>query len=222
MRRQALAFTLGAIVAVGCAAEPETESMTGRTIELADSVDALLATLGGHMSAVMAADDMRDVRALEREQWETSEALLDRVGYWIAQLEDCVGEDREPPDTAPLYALLADAETTAVAHILVALLSDELEAVIHNAEIGYQIDMVDQMGELRAHPIYGEDVSETYSCPVLFDYRSPAPDVAVTGAYPTPGRYDGVVAPDVVIPTTPPRPDAAVRVTSKVTEPALR
>ena len=52
--------------------------------------------------------------------------------------------------------------------------------------------------------------------------RSGRCDVAVTGAYPTPGRYDGVVAPDVVIPTTPPRPGAAVRVTSGVTEPALR
>lgn len=156
--------------ALGCASDDETESMTGRSLELADSVDALVDSLSHHMSGVLVVESWTDLLAEEKAHFEKGEVHLDVIAYWVRQLEDCVNVlDGEPFDTSELKALWNDARLNLIGHRLRVLWDDNIENEMNGAELDYQIEMNSLMGEMRAQPIYDDDFAELYNCP-LFEY----------------------------------------------------
>lgn len=202
-------FVVAAMLSIaGCDSDAETESATSRTIELADSIDGMLATLGGHMTDVLAADGELEIRALETLQWERTEVALHRIAFWIESLEECVDDEGEPPHTAVLYAMYDEAELTAIGHILGALFADDVIEIARDAELRYQILMTNQMSALRASPLYGEAMSELYTCPVLLDHKPdvpamPAMERAPAAATCAPGARGDVCAPITGVETAP-------------------
>lgn len=147
----------------------ESTSMEDRAIALADSVDALTTSVSHHMAPVLAADSIAEINDIEADHYADELARLDTVDYWIGQLQLCVEDHNQPPDTAFVEHLAETARRTAALHRFAMALAGDLESAA-GEEFRYQGEMLQHMTAMRSQHIYMEGIASGYTCPPLPTY----------------------------------------------------
>lgn len=159
-------FSAAIVTACGTDSVGGDEPMDSRALELADAVDGLLESLPPHMAAARAtAPD--DAFELERAFYDDSVIRLEAIRDLLWQLDACVTDSGDAPDTTELWRLHDAAGGEAANHLLViALAGDDLEVEGYRSEeLTYQLQMTEAMSALRAQPIYNPAVTDLYTCP---------------------------------------------------------